>query len=162
MVLFDVNLSFKRLSLPKLGISIILFILATLHISCSGEEIWERQNPSNFLRNYLYAVDIQAHDAVWSFLSSESQNHLDRRAKALAVLTKNNSYAGKDMLRLGHVLSSTREYKKFELLSNDGQRAEVEIIRHEGASLYIQLTREHGQWKITLPLADFDIEKEQR
>lgn len=161
MALLLVKLSSKGLNLQRLGFLFFLLVLAFLHFSCSGEDAWERQDPSDFLRGYLYAVESQDHDSVWAFLSVDSQAQLTQRAQAFAVLAKTDS-SGKDMLRLGHVLSSTREYKKFDVLSNDGQTARVDIIRHEGTDLRIELKREQGFWKIALPLSAFNLEKEER
>lgn len=162
MALLLVKLSSKGLNLQRLGFLFFLLVSAFLHFSCSGEDAWERQDPSDFLRAYLYAVESQDHESVWAFLSVDSQTQLAQRAQALAALAKTDSYTGKDMLRLGHVLSSTREYKKFDVLSNDGQTAQVDIIRHEGTDLRIELKREQGFWKIALPLSAFNIEKEER
>ena len=57
------------------------------------------------------------------------------------------------MLRTtGHVISSTREYKKLEVSSKTDQEAMVDIVMHDGSKKSVRLHRESGRWAIDLPL----------
>ena len=57
-----------------------------------------------------------------------------------------------DMLRFGHVISSTREYKKIELIQSDESVATVRIVRHDESGLDIEMHHEDGRWTIELPI----------
>ena len=57
-----------------------------------------------------------------------------------------------DMLRFGHVISSTREYKKLELIQSDASVATVRIVRHDESGLDIEMHNEDGRWTIELPI----------
>ena len=91
---------------------------------------------------------------MWEYLSTATQKNLDKRADAFNAQSQNGiPRKGCDMLRTtGHVISSTREYKKIEVSSQTAEEAVVNIVMHDGSVKSLTLHRENGRWTIDLPL----------
>ncbi len=123
-----------------------------LCVGCGSEPAY-RDDPCDVVREYLYAVEMQDNEAVWAFLSGDTRNKLEQKAAQFNDLPEHgNSRAGVDMFRTGHVLSSTREYKKLVLASQNNDLADVDIVLHNDKTLRVQLKKESGRWAINLPI----------
>ena len=96
---------------------------------------------------------------MWEYLSGATREALDSRARAFNAASGGAlERKGYDMLRTtGHVISSTREYKKLEISSQTDQEAVVDIVMHDGSKKSIRLHREDGRWAIDLPI---EVEKQ--
>ena len=98
------------------------------------------------------SVESQNREVVWEFLNHEDQAKLTQLAKDL------EGFEGKDMLNFGHVISSTREYKKFELISQDKDNAVVAVVLHDQSQIKFQLAKgNQGRWTVDLPLEMISI-----
>ena len=90
---------------------------------------------------------------MWEFLSDKTRKALDERASRLNDIPNHGiSRSGFEMLRTGHVLSSTREYKKLVLASQNNDSAEVDIVLHNDKNIRIPLKKENGRWAVDLPI----------
>ena len=124
---------------------------------CGGTPVWLRNDPSDVVKGYLQAVEVQDEATVWEFLSQETRNRLEQMAE-----NYNRDHAsspplkGREMLRFGHVLSSTREYKKIVVSTKDDNHAVVNIVLHDESTLSVDLFRESDRWAIGLPLDRMD------
>lgn len=125
---------------------------ACLFMSCGGPDPCESEDPCDVVRHFLTAADAQANERVWKCLSQETQTALEARADAFNQAHPGQKRMGYDMLRAGHVMSSTREYKKFELASQDAASASVDIVKQNGSKLTVVLHREDNRWAMDLPL----------
>ena len=56
------------------------------------------------------------------------------------------------MIRTGHVVSSTREYRKFELVSETETESVVEIVLQDETRIPVTLHRESDRWALDLPV----------
>ena len=139
--------AFKRLSIV-LG--------ACVFLSCGGPAPCESDDPCDVVKFFLTSADAQANEYVWKCLSGKTQAALEARAEAFNKAHAGQHRRGFDMIRAGHVMSSTREYKKFELASQNDDSASVDIIKHDGSKLTIVLHREDNRWAMDLPLSDLD------
>ena len=120
---------------------------------CGGTPVWQRDDPDEVVAGFLSAVEAQDSDVVWEFLSSQTREKLEKRAEDFNNLPEHgNTVRGRDMLRFGHVLSSTREYKKIIVASSDETHAAVQIVLHDGAVIPVDLHRESNRWTVDLPL----------
>lgn len=130
-----------------------MLIFFVILAGCGAGPIWTREDPEDVLTGFLQATEGQSPETMWEFLSSETRRKLEERASSFnATSTNGETRRGYDMLRAGHVLSSTREYKKIELASLDGEKAIVNIVMHDGSNIPVALHREDGRWAIDLPL----------
>ena len=122
---------------------------------CKKYESWMDDDPAAVLKAFLTTVEYQNSEKVWNYLSEENRKQLQNRADAVNALqngTKQQIPA--DMLRFGHVISSTREYEKFEVKSQDEQTAVVAIILHDKSTILVEMKRENQRWTVDLPLSD--------
>ena len=134
------------------GILAFGFLLTGMS-GCGGTPVWMRDDPAEVVSGYLSAVEGQNPEIVWEFLSSPTREKLEKRAEAFNEASDHGvSMRGMDMLRFGHVLSSTREYKKILVSSSDDRHATVHIVRHDESVIPIDLHRESERWVIDLPL----------
>lgn len=132
----------------------IFYILCLLGcLACSGTKNCDKTDPEDVLKGFLQDLDAQDYDSVWACLSQTSQNALRSKARAFNQNHPENPRLPQDLLRAGHVVSSTREYKKFETLSLNGQCATVAIVMQNNLpTIKTTLCLENDHWKISLPL----------
>ena len=133
----------------------ILVLSLCIGLMCCGcgSKPAYRDDPCDVVKAYLTAVEIQDNEAIWEFLSSDTRKKLDDKASQFnATPEHGKSRMGADMLRAGHVLSSTREYKKVVLASQNNDSADVDIVLHDDRNLRIQLKKENGRWAVELPI----------
>ena len=126
-------------------------LLSFILIGCRGVPVWQREDPEDVLDGFLQTAESQDIEAMWEFLSEKTRSRLTERAEAFNARSGVTSHRGCDMLRPGHVLSSTREYKKLEVASQDDSSAAVDIVLHDGSRITVRLHREAGRWVIDLP-----------
>ena len=126
---------------------------------CGAGPVWTRDDPRDVLNGFLQNAEVQNVENMWEFLSASTQEALNARAEAFnagshdGIPYKGAPRKGCDMLRTtGHVISSTREYKKLEVSSKTDQEAMVDIVMHDGSKKSVRLHRESGRWAIDLPL----------
>lgn len=124
----------------------VLFLSFSL-LACTPKQPWEEKSADSALTQFLWSLEVQDHDTVWEFLSDSDRNALDALAKPI------KGKEGKDMLQMGHVLSSTREYKKFEILSKKDDWAEVAIVLHDESKIRVVMQKERGRWTVDLGIA---------
>lgn len=133
-----------------------IFLITLL--GCGGQPVWLRDDPEDVVAGFLSAVEVQDTDTVWEFLSSSTRNELEKRAENFNQMPDHGTAVqGRDMLRFGHVLSSTREYKKIELKSSDQTHATVQIVLHDESVIPVELHRESNRWTLDLPLPEMEI-----
>ncbi len=154
MVCSKVNKGFGRC----LFYGLLFILFSVMMYGCRGTPVWLRSDPAEVVRGYLQAVESQDEEAVWEFLSQETRNQLEQKAgeynrKHAAVQSRH----GREMLRFGHVMSSTREYKKIVVATKDANHAVVNIVLHDESALSVDLFRESDRWAIGLPLDKMDI-----
>lgn len=127
--------------------------LASVFSACQAPPVWERNDPEVVLRGFLQSAEAQRTDLAWNYLSKNTREKLQQKVDAF-----NQRFEGvmmrqpEDMLRFGHVISSTREYKKLELIQSDASVATVRIVRHDESGLDIEMHNEDGRWTIELPI----------
>ena len=138
--------------LPHLCVAVWIICACLLCGGCGSDPAY-RDDPCDVVREYLVAVEMQDNQAVWAFLSGDTRKKLDDKAAQFNDLPEHgNNRDGVDMFRTGHVLSSTREYKKLVLASQNNDSADVDIVLHDDKTLRIRLTKESGRWAIHLPI----------
>lgn len=157
MVSCQVSLSKRKMSVTRMKkkacLRAVMIILSLMFCACQAPPVWERQDPEIVLKGFLQSADAQRTDLVWNYLGDHTRDILQQKADAL-----NQRFMGvmsrqpEDMLRFGHVMSSTREYKKIELVRQDESVAIVRIVRHDAPGLDIEMRNENGRWAIDLPL----------
>ena len=131
----------------------ILLFFVTVMTGCGAGPIWTRDNPKDVLSGFLQTTESQSTETMWEYLSEGTRSKLEARAAEFNAKTENGEKRrGCDMLRAGHVLSTTREYKKLEVASNDEQEAIINIVMHDGSIIPVSLHREANRWAIDLPL----------
>ncbi len=133
----------------------LLFGVAGLLTGCKAEPLWNRPNPEIVLRGFLQSAEAQRTDLVWNYLGEKTRDALSREAENFNKLIDKNDHPRKpeEMMRFGHVISSTREYKKLEVISADQSRAVVRIVRlNDMPHIDVVLTRENDRWTVELPL----------
>lgn len=141
-----------RVASVKLA-SILCFLMLSFCYGCGGKPVWLRDDPDEVLAGFLQTTEAQSTETMWEYLSSETRRKLEERAEAFNADTSNGEKRrGRDMLRAGHVLSSTREYKKLEVAASDDKEAVVNIVMHDETIIAVKLYREDGRWAVTLPL----------
>jgi len=129
--------------------------MAATLIGCKAEPAWNRQDPEVVLRGFLQSAEAQRTDLVWNYLGENTRAALSHEAEKFNKNIEKNSHPRKpeEMMRFGHVISSTREYKKLEVISADQSRAVVRIVRlNEMSPIDVVLTRENDRWTVELPL----------
>ena len=140
-----------------LNVALILVFCAILS-GCGGTPVWLRDDPADVVKGYLQAVESQDENTVWEFLSEQTRQKLDQSAEKFNQNPASGApRKGKDMLRFGHVISSTREYKKIVLSTKDDNHAVVNIVLHDETTHSVELIRESDRWAIALPLDRMDI-----
>ncbi len=130
------------------------FLLLFPVVGCGAGPVWTRDDPRDVVNGFLQTAEVQNVEMMWEFLSSASRDNLNARAESFNAQSKNSTpRKGCDMLRTtGHVISSTREYKKIEVSSQTADEAIVNIVMHNGSVKSLTLHRESGRWAIDLPL----------
>ena len=122
-------------------------------VGCGGVPVWMRSAPDTVVYEYLQAVETQDYDTAWEFLSEQTRRDLDAKAAEFNAMPDHGvTVTGREMLRFGHVLSSTREYKKIAVASANDTVAEVEIILHDASKIPVTLHRESNRWAVNLPI----------
>ena len=156
-VQMKVGLKKKRRYWQVILNGVLFLCFLALMYGCGGTPVWLRDDPSEVVKGYLQAVEIQDEDTVWEFLSQNTRSQLEHQAELF-----NQSHPsslprkGADMLRFGHVLSSTREYRKIVVSTEDESHAVVNIVLHDESTLSVDLFRESDRWAIGLPLDGMD------
>ncbi|MBQ9241628.1 MAG: hypothetical protein IJ165_00120 [Proteobacteria bacterium] len=136
----------------RLCMLVVLGIFCML-CACGEGPVWTRDDPRTVLSGFLTDAEYQDMANVWEYLSAETRQKLDQMASAFNASAENGSpRKGYEMLRTGHLLSSTREYRKIELVSSDDTSAELHIILHDETYKTVTLHREEGRWAIDLPI----------
>lgn len=133
------------------GTCFFLFVFSMMMTMGCGVPAHLREDPESVFRNFLLSLDAHDVEGACVFLSNETRAWLDVRAAALS--SEGVSRTGCALLRPGHVFSSTREYKKFELSSaqTHDNEAVIEIVMHDASRIPIVLRRESNRWAIDLP-----------
>lgn len=131
---------------------IALLTLLCLPTACSAKKGFELDEPQAFVKAYLQTLDAQDNDNAWAFLSSPTKNSLEKLANDY-----NQSHDGVNrspalMLRFGHVIASTREYKKINCTGRNDASATVDVVLQNGNTLQIHLVKENSQWAVDLPI----------
>lgn len=134
-------------------IFILAIVLGIFQFGCGAGPVWTRDDPCEVLSGFLLATEVQDAEEMWEYLSAGTRDKLDEKARELnALVADGMPRKGFDMLRAGHVLSTTREYKKIELASQNGQNANVNLVLHDGSIIAIVMHREEKRWVIDLPV----------
>jgi len=135
-------------------VCVAVLVLGGVVYGCSGQPAWEKDAPDDVLKAFLSAAESQDLPLAWAFLGHSTREALDSQAASFNAAHPNlPPREGVDMLRFGRMLSSTREYKKFEVTSADADRAVVSIVLHDATQIDVELRRESGRWAIDLPVA---------
>ena len=133
------------------------FLVAALLGGCAAEPVWNRSEPDVVLKGFLQSADAQRTELVWNYLGDKTRAALEQEADAFNCSLPRDDAEKRtphQMLRFGHVISSTREYKKLEVLSSDDQKARVRIVRHNDlAPIDVELIRENHRWTVELPIS---------
>ncbi len=133
-------------------IAALILCIGLMCCGCGSKPAY-RDDPCDVVKAYLAAVEGQDNEAIWAFLSDETRKKLDDKAAQFnASPDSGRTRTGADMIRAGHVLSSTREYKKMVLASQNNDSADVDIVLHDDRNLRIQLKKENGRWAVELPI----------
>lgn len=133
----------------------VFVLLSVVLLACAPKEPWEQKDAAKVLENFLISVENQDRDSVWEFLKQQDRDALERLGQKAGL-------EGKDMLNFGHVLSSTREYKRFETVQHDDSRALVAIQKHDGSQIELELNKERGHWVVGLDIAQALAESTQQ
>lgn len=138
----------RSLSFMAAGCAFVCLLSA-----CQAPPVWERNDPEVVLKGFLQSAEAQRTDLVWHYLGQNTRTHLQQKVDAFNARFKGvMSRQPEDMIRFGHVISSTREYKKLELIQSDETGATVRIIRHDASNLDVEMKKENGRWTIDLPI----------
>ena len=130
----------------------ILFMTSFL-AGCGSRPVWMRDDPCDVLAGFLQTTEYRGVDEMWEYLSAETRQRLDSRAQEFnAMQPEGGQRRGCDMIRAGHVLSTTREYKKLELAFENDRNAVVKIVLHDGNTIDVAMHRDAQRWAIDLPL----------
>ena len=131
-----------------------VFLLSFMVNGCGAGPVWTRDDPRDVVNGFLQTAEVQNVEVMWEYLSTATQKSLNERADAFNAQSQNgSSRKGFEMLRTtGHVISSTREYKKLEVSSQTAEEAVVDIVMQDGSVKSLTLHRENGRWTIDLPL----------
>ena len=147
-----------RYSLPRIVTRtdpvklIFLLFLIFLLPACREVPTWERNEPEVVLSGFLIASDAMDTEAMWEYLSEDSQTKLKNKAEEFnKTVPERGRHEPHQMIRTFHVISSTREFKKLETVSSDKHKATVNIVMHEGDAIPVTLIREEKRWAIELP-----------
>ena len=131
---------------------VALLSLLCLPVACSAKKGFELDEPQAFVKAYLQTLDAQDNDDAWAFLSSRSKNSLEKLALDYNQTHDGVNRAPAHMLRFGHVIASTREYKKILCSNQNESSAVVDVVLQNGNTLQIQLVKENSQWAVDLPI----------
>lgn len=135
-------------------VCVVVLVLGGGIWGCSGQPAWKKDAPDDVLKAFLSAAESQDLPLAWEFLGHSTREALASQAASFNAAHPNlPPREGADMLRFGRMLSSTREYKKFEVTSADADKAMVSIVLHDAAQINVELRRESGRWVIDLPVA---------
>ena len=88
-------------------------------VACSAKDPCLSDDPRDVVKQYLQMLDAQNEAKALGCLTDEAQNALAQRAEAFNAVHADGKREPSEMLRAGHVIASTREYKKFEVQSED-------------------------------------------
>ncbi len=136
----------------KLSRAVFCVLGTSLFFSgCSNHEDWMQDDPEKVLSAFLISTESQDIESMWEFLSESSRTKLNQLADDFNRIPGSKARRGCDMIRPGHVLYSTREYKKIEVVSQDNLSAQVDIVMHDDLRKSIFMRRETKRWAIDLP-----------
>lgn len=121
--------------------------------SCSAKDPCLSDDPRDVVKRYLVMLDAQNEEGAYACLSSEAQKSLADRAEAFNADHPDGKRTPGEMLRAGHVVASTREYKKFEVQTEDRTKAVVDIVMQDGRKIPVALRREAERWSIELDIS---------
>ena len=128
-------------------------ILSCSILGCGAGPVWQREDPDVVLTGFLQAVEAQNTEVIWEFLDQKTRDVLQARADDFNA-SPENGHARKawDMIRPGHVLATTREYKKMTPEKVSETTAIVAIILHDDSKITVTMQRESNRWTVALPL----------
>lgn len=130
-----------------------MLVLSLFLSACGDGPVWTRDNPRTVLTGFLQELEYQDTATIWEYLSTRTRQALDAEAAAFNENASNGApRKGHEMLRPGHVLATTREYKKIETVSSNGETAVMHIILHDETFKTVTLHKEEGRWAIHLPI----------
>lgn len=121
-------------------------------VACSAKDPCLSDDPRDVVKQYLQMLDAQNEAKALDCLTDEAQNALAQRAEAFNAVHADGKREPSEMLRAGHVIASTREYKKFEVQSEDESRAIVDIVMQDGSKIPVSLRRESARWAVELDI----------
>ena len=137
----------QRMSLWK-----ALALSALFCASCGGGDPHEDADPREVVKGFLLDVETQNNASVWKYLGTSTRAELDRLASEYNARHASPPRRGEDRIRTGHVVSSTREYRKFELVSETETESVVEIVLQDETRIPVTLHRESDRWALDLPV----------
>lgn len=137
----------------RLCVLSVLFILTCLLSACGEGPVWMRDDPRTVLAGYLQEAEYQDTASMWEYLSADTRGKLDSLAADFNASEANGKpRKGHEMLCPGHVLATTREYRKLEIISSNNEIAVLHIILHDDTYKTVTLHKEEGRWAINLPI----------
>lgn len=122
---------------------------------CGAPDPCFDEDPKNVVKQYLTMLEAQNEARAFLCLSDETKTWLEKQAADFNDDNPNRKRTPAQMIRAGHVISSTREYKKFEVDSETPSNATVSIVMQDGTRIPIELIRQKDKrWAIQLPVDD--------
>lgn len=131
---------------------IALLLLLCLPTACGAKKGFELDEPQAFVKAYLQTLDAQDNDDAWAFLSARSKHSLEKLANDYNQTHDGANRSPAHMLRFGHVIASTREYKKIQCSTQNDAAAIVDVVLQNGNTIQIPLVKENSQWAVDLPI----------
>lgn len=127
--------------------------LSCFLLGCGAKPVWQREDPDVVLTGFLQATEGQSPELMWEFLDLQTRERLQQKANAFNASAQNgHTRKAWEMLRPGHVMSTTREYKKIKLETVTDTTAVVHIILHDDSEIPVTMQREDNRWTVALPL----------
>lgn len=131
----------------------LFFVWACLLTSCGAGPVWQREDPDVVLSGFLVAVESQNTKEMWEYLDPKTRDALQKKADDFNKNPQNgHKRQAWDMLRPGHVMATTREYKRIKLDKADEHSANVDIVLHDDSKVTVTMQRIDNRWTVALPL----------
>lgn len=131
--------------------------MAWMSAACGSNDPCLSDDPRDVVKQYLSLLDAQNEAGAFECLSRQAQDALTQRADAFNAANPGSERKPSEMLRAGHVIASTREYKKFEIQSQDGAQAAVGIIMQDGSQIPVLLRRDGTRWAVDLAVPNVNL-----
>lgn len=120
---------------------------------CGAAPVWQRENPEVVLTGFLETAEVQDTETMWEFLDAQTRDALQKKADAFNASAENgHPRKAWEMLRPGHVMATTREYKKIKPQTVTDTTAVVSIVLHDDSEITVTMQRENNRWTVALPL----------